>query len=105
MKRKEYTVPDQTHESVVLELQDLTNQCDSLRGVTTDLKEQIKAANVELVAIKLETINLRIETKDLRFAIELLKENLKPLQRFYLLASGLVATAVIGALLALVIIK
>lgn len=107
MKRREkgYQVLEQTHESVVLELQDLTNQCEQLRNTLADLKDQVKATNVELVATKLEVNRLGVEIIKLGNLIDLLKESIKPLQRFYVLASGLVATAVVGALLALVIIK
>jgi hypothetical protein len=88
-----------------LDIQNLNNQCEQLNKVVIDLKDQIKATNVELVAVRLEVTNLKIEAKDLRFAIDLLKESLKPLQRFYIIASGVIITAIAGALITLIIIK
>jgi outer membrane murein-binding lipoprotein Lpp len=89
----------------LLNIQDLNSQTTQLREAVNGLKEQIKAANVELVKVNLEVINLKIEAKDLRASIDLLKESLKPLQRFYMIASGIIITAIIGALLTLVLIK
>jgi len=90
---------------LLLDMQDLHNQCKSLRMSVNDLKDQVKATNVELVAVKVEIANLKTEAKDLRFSIELLKEGLKPLQKFYTLSSGVIITALVGALLSLVLIK
>jgi len=90
---------------MLLNMQDLQNQCDSLRTSINDLKDQIKATNVELVAVKLEVSNLKDEAKNLRFSIDILKEELKPLQKSYTIFSGIIITAVASALISLVFIK
>jgi peptidoglycan hydrolase CwlO-like protein len=83
---------------ILLDLQGLQNQCDALRLTVTDLKDQVKATNVELVKVNLEISRLNL-------VIELLKEALKPLQKFYSLSSGIIVTALVGALLSLILIK
>jgi predicted nucleic acid-binding Zn-ribbon protein len=110
---KKYAIPDQTHEAVVLELQDLTNQCEQLRATVTELKDQIKATNVELVAVRVEVSNLKLEAKDLRNWIEILKiqlaavadaskEAMKPFNRVAAIVGGSVIIAVLTAIYALI---
>jgi len=97
-----------------IEMVEIQNDVDKLKETLTDIKLQIVATNVELVAIKKEVeglkgelIGLRTMTqlleKDLRNGIENLQRELAPFQRIFNIVGGLLITAVVGAILALVI--
>lgn len=86
---------------------EIQNDVDKLKETLTDIKSQIVAIKKEVEGLKGELIGLRTMTqlleKDLRNGIENLQRELAPFQRIFNIVGGLLITAVVGAILALVI--
>lgn len=96
------------------EAEELEVELMRVRDNIVDLREQVKAVKIELVEVKLNVDKLKDETKELRSmnailkleitnSIELMKTENKPIMNFFKIASGLVITAIVTAILALIL--
>lgn len=107
---------DRKNNASEIEIVELQNECEKVKETLTDIKLQIVATNVELVAIKKEVEGLKQETgairvtmqlseKDLKYAIEKVTNDISPIKKIGALVGTLALTAIVGAILASIIVK
>lgn len=97
-----------------LEMQNMNNQVEQLKNTITDLKDQIKITNIDLANVKKELESIKLEIielkgtlkymeKDFVNMVEDVKKDFAPIQRIATIISGIIVTALVGALLALIL--